>query len=220
MIVAVVALIVALGGTAIAANTIRSGDIVNGQVKAADLADGAVNSAKVRDGSLDATDLHRGSVGTAQQAVLPAIDAHMSPNFVVHGNDQPLEVVFDGWSFNTANMRDPHNANYLIAPVPGIYHATFHVDWAGYNGTSLPAGTECTIQLLNGTPADYDVLASAKGDCSGGQPMEVNRAIKISPADPKTIFAFVSQSSGSDFNFAVDGNHPMYADLTWVGPLS
>jgi len=220
MVVAVVALVVALGGTAIAANTIRSGDIVNGQVKTADLADGAVDSAKVKDRSLEGNDLHRGSVGTAEQAVVPAIDASMSPDFVVHGNNQATLAVFDGWSFNTANMRDPHNANFLIAPVPGIYHATFHVDWAGYNGTDLPAGTHCTIQLLRGTPGDYHVLASATGDCSGGQPMEVNRAIKMGPADPKTIFALVSQSSGSDFNFAGGPSHPMYADLSWVGPLS
>jgi hypothetical protein len=56
------ALIVALGGTAYAANTVRSSDIVNGQVKSADiaskgvknadLAGNAVTSAKVKDGSL------------------------------------------------------------------------------------------------------------------------------------------------------------------------
>jgi hypothetical protein len=217
MVVAVVALVVALGGTAIAANTIRSGDIVNGQVKTADLADGAVDSAKVKDRSLDGKDLHIRSIGTAEQAVVPAIDAHMSPNFVVH-DDTPTPVVFDNWTFNTANMRDPHDANYLIAPVPGIYHATFHVDWAGYNGTSLPAGTDCTIQLLRGTLADYDVLASAKGDCSGGRTVEVNRTIEMGPADPKTIFALISQNSGSDFNFDVSGTHPMYADIVWVGP--
>ena len=46
------ALIVALSGTAYAANTVRSGDIVNGQVKRADLAKDAVTSGKVKDGAL------------------------------------------------------------------------------------------------------------------------------------------------------------------------
>jgi hypothetical protein len=56
------ALIVALGGTAYAANTVRSSDIVNGQVKSvdigskqvknADLGSNSVTSAKVKDGSL------------------------------------------------------------------------------------------------------------------------------------------------------------------------
>ena len=47
------ALVVALGGTgAYAANTIRSSDIVNGQVKRVDIANNAVTSGKVKDGSL------------------------------------------------------------------------------------------------------------------------------------------------------------------------
>ena len=47
------ALVVALGGTgAYAANTIRSSDIVNGQVKRADIANNAVTSGKVSNGTL------------------------------------------------------------------------------------------------------------------------------------------------------------------------
>ena len=40
-VTATMALIVALGGTAYAANTIRSGDIANGQVKSADIGTGS-----------------------------------------------------------------------------------------------------------------------------------------------------------------------------------
>lgn len=51
------ALVVALGGTsAYAANTIRSSDIVNGQVKRVDIANNAVNSGKVQNNSLRVTD--------------------------------------------------------------------------------------------------------------------------------------------------------------------
>jgi len=52
------ALVIALGaGSAYAANTIRSGDIVDGQVKRADLAAGAVSSGKIADNTVRASDL-------------------------------------------------------------------------------------------------------------------------------------------------------------------
>ncbi len=52
-VTATLALVIALGtGSAYAANTIRSGDIVDGQVKRADLAASAVNSAKLTDNSV------------------------------------------------------------------------------------------------------------------------------------------------------------------------
>ena len=52
-VTATLALVIALGtGSAYAANTIRSGDIVDGQVKRADLAASAVNSAKLEDNSV------------------------------------------------------------------------------------------------------------------------------------------------------------------------
>lgn len=65
MLVALLALVVALGGTSYAAvtlakNSVRSAHIVNGQVKAADLAAGSVTTAKVKDGSLSATDFAAG----------------------------------------------------------------------------------------------------------------------------------------------------------------
>ncbi|HSV37702.1 MAG TPA: hypothetical protein VLI04_02980 [Nocardioidaceae bacterium] len=59
-VAATLALAVSLSGTAYAAATIRSGDIVDGQVKTRDLAKNAVKSAKVKDGSLLRKDLKAG----------------------------------------------------------------------------------------------------------------------------------------------------------------
>lgn len=59
------ALVVALGGTsAYAADRIRSGDIVDGQVKRVDLGAGAVTSRKVLDGSLLAKDFKASALET------------------------------------------------------------------------------------------------------------------------------------------------------------
>lgn len=61
MAVALAALFVALGGTAVAAvvaaNSVNSASIIDGAVKRVDIAGSAVNSAKVANGSLSASDL-------------------------------------------------------------------------------------------------------------------------------------------------------------------
>ncbi|QIG41672.1 hypothetical protein G5V58_01800 [Nocardioides anomalus] len=72
---ALLALVVALGaGTATAANTIRSKDIANGQVKTVDLHDRSVTSAKVQDGTLGGVDVLDGSL-TASDLASDAITA-------------------------------------------------------------------------------------------------------------------------------------------------
>ena len=69
LVVALLALVVATGGTSYAAvtlakNSVLSKHIKNGQVKTADLKDGAVTGAKVTDGSLAAGDFAAGPVNT------------------------------------------------------------------------------------------------------------------------------------------------------------
>jgi hypothetical protein len=61
-VTATMALIVALGGSAYAANTVRSRDIKNGEVKRVDLANNAVTSGKVRNGTLLSKDFRRGQI--------------------------------------------------------------------------------------------------------------------------------------------------------------
>jgi hypothetical protein len=58
--------LVIAGGTAYAANTIGSSDIIDGEVKTADLATNAVNSAKIADGQVTAADIGQGAVATAE----------------------------------------------------------------------------------------------------------------------------------------------------------
>ena len=67
LVVALLALVVATGGTSYAAvtlakNSVLSKHIKNGQVKTADLKDGAVTGAKVTDGSLAAGDFAAGQL--------------------------------------------------------------------------------------------------------------------------------------------------------------
>ena len=68
-----VAVFIALGGAAYAVNTVRSSDIVDGEVKIADIGQGAVATSEVLNdsatgGGLTAADLRSGSVGSAEVA--------------------------------------------------------------------------------------------------------------------------------------------------------
>jgi hypothetical protein len=216
LIVAIIALLVALGGTAIAANTIRSGDIVNGEVKTADLADGAVNSAKVGDRTLTGDDLHTRTVGTAELAKLPAVDAYRISDLPVNPNT-PNIVPLDGESFDTADMHS--GSGFLVrARVAGIYRVTAHVSWVGNASATLPDGTECEVILGRGTPLDPEPpIGSSKEECSAGHAIEVNRAVRMNGRE--TLFMVITQDSNAAFTLDA-AQDPVYLDLTWVGPAS
>jgi hypothetical protein len=75
-VTATMALVVALGGSAYAANTIRSSDIKNGQVKQVDLANNAVTSGKVRNGSLLSKDFKSGQLPSGPRGSTGATGAN------------------------------------------------------------------------------------------------------------------------------------------------
>jgi hypothetical protein len=69
MLVALLALFVALGGSAVALkgkNRVDSGDIKNGQVSSKDLKDGSATGADVADGTIGGADIGDGSIGGAE----------------------------------------------------------------------------------------------------------------------------------------------------------
>jgi hypothetical protein len=90
MIIACLALLLALTGSAIAAgvakNSVRSAQIVNGTVRTLDLRDSAVNSAKVADDSLAATDLAPDSVGISEIADNAVSSPEVAPDSLTAGD--------------------------------------------------------------------------------------------------------------------------------------
>jgi len=66
-VVATLALVIAVaGGTAYAANTVFSSDIVNGEVKSVDIGTGQVREPDIGAGQVDTSDLATNSVGSAE----------------------------------------------------------------------------------------------------------------------------------------------------------
>ena len=74
-VTATMALVVALGGSAYAANTVRSTDIKNGEVKRVDLANNAVTSGKVKNGALLSRDFKAGQIPAGQKGATGATGA-------------------------------------------------------------------------------------------------------------------------------------------------
>ncbi len=151
MIVALIALFVALGGTAYAAATIGSGqiidesiksqDIKNGEVKNADLGTDAVGSGKISDGQVKAADIANGAVTSDKLATAAAASVMNSSTesvptatgTVLHANTE---------FFDTANLHDSGtNTESFVAPVSGTYVVTAEVEWdasaTGYRRTSI-----------------------------------------------------------------------------------
>ena len=67
MVISLIALFVALGGTGYAAATIGSAQIKNNSIKSADVKNNAIKGTDVKDGSLAATDFARGALPAGAQ---------------------------------------------------------------------------------------------------------------------------------------------------------
>ena len=196
MFVAIAALIVALGGTAIAANTIRSGDIVDGQVMT--------------------RDIHAGAVVPAKISRIPAVGLRLNSDFPVNPNTPHL-VTYDAESFDTADMHG--GGGFLVrAPIAGIYRVTAHVSWVGNASATLPDGTECSVGVALGTPVEQEGgVGSSSGSCSDGHAIELNREVTMTRH--QTLFMVLTQDSNAAFTLDA-AQDPLYLDLTWVGPAS
>jgi hypothetical protein len=151
-ITATVALLFAVGGgSAYAANTISSGDIVDGQVKTVDLgaaavtngklADNAVGSGKIIDGQVTAEDLGQGSVGSSEVVNDALTGADIDESTL------NLPATTAGTVSNRMTIPAPSNGQTVLA-VPGLGEARVAV----CNGKSVQ------FKFVNTSAAPLDVV--------------------------------------------------------------
>ena len=146
LVVAVLALVVAAGGTGFAAGKITSKDIKNGTIQAKDVRDGTLTGAEVKDGSLNGADLGQRSVPRDRIAV--TCGAGQVP-------------FFDGC---TTRAAVPHSAACVAdgAPVQQCFTEAWE-DCAKRHGR-LPtigelryiARTDGFVWADNGNPSEYE----------------------------------------------------------------
>jgi hypothetical protein len=150
-VTATMALVVALGGSAYAANTIRSSDIKNGQVKRVDLANNAVTSGKVSNGTLLSKDFKSGQIPAGSRGATGATGAN-GPK----GDTGPSDAFQAFRNFiSPPPLPDAATTTLVTLPLPaGKYVVLGKLDFDG-------SGT-VTCRLRAGTDSDR-MLSTAAG---------------------------------------------------------
>jgi hypothetical protein len=168
------ALIIALGtGTAYAADTVFSTDIVDGEVKTVDLAEGAVTSANVADGAIGQTQLASGAVGSGQLAPGAVGSGQLAPGAVGPGQIPADGIDGSKVANDSLTVADIRGADTLVS----INVKAGAVPAGGCKDLKRPAsgarvGEIALISVLGPLPAGTVVLA-------GRVPSSDNVAIKV-----------------------------------------
>jgi hypothetical protein len=182
MIIACLALLLALTGSAIAAgiakNSVRSAQIVDGTVRIVDLHDGAVNSAKVSDNSLTADDLGPNAAGPEEIAENAVSSSKVAPDSLTSADLAPNSVG------GTEIAPDSVRATQLGTITQRNISATIK---AGANG-SVSADCEPGEQIISGggQPSVFGVEMTSTRPQGNGWLYQA----KNNTANDQTITAF------------------------------
>ena len=188
---ALIALFVALGGSAYAASKIGPNDI----------AKNAVRSKHIKNGQVSTRDLARS---------IPAVRVtRTSDQTIPNGPLTPL--VWNSERYDTARMHSNTTNNSRVkAPVTGIYNITLEVAWSPFDSDGFRyidlernGNTEIAISEVDPPPA---------GDQS------VTTQARLRRGD--FIVAFAQQNSGGSLNISKPTTHEYSPELsmTWLAP--
>lgn len=136
MVVAVAALVVALGGSAWAVSKIGTRQIKNKAVTTPKLKNNAVTAPKIKGAAITAPKIANRAVTASKLGTVPAVTLEWTKaNFVALNDfESPL---LNGWTeqLDTANMWPGPEAG-VVAPLDGLYRVDAQVFWgAAANGT-------------------------------------------------------------------------------------
>jgi hypothetical protein len=232
-VLGVVALVLALGGTAYAlgVNTVKSKHIVNGQVKIPDLAANAVTAAKLAPNAVDGDAIADGAIGPADLAATPAVRAQ-SPSESFN-NDQILdngdvpealqfdEELYDNGDFHTSGSYDAEGSKFF-APIGGLYEVSAGII---FSDPTTGYGTKRQLFLTqHDTNTAGDVYLSGVSvppQNPGATVLNVSSVTRLHATD--YVQAFVSHDAGADLVAALSqlglvGDGRSYLSMTYLGP--
>lgn len=159
MIVAMISLLVSLGGSAYALNgknTVRSDDIVNGQVRSADVGNGQVKGADVANGGLTGADVADESLGGADVTDESLTGADVSDGGGV-GSLGGADIIESSLSVvpgaaNSFQLGGLPAASYIEGCDVGAIHGIVHVDAdPTFSATFATAGVTQLYNCAGGT---------------------------------------------------------------------
>lgn len=214
ILLAMIALVAAVGGSAVAGvattslSKVQVKKIAKQQAKKqvkrqfpveeSQIADGAVTGAKVADGAL----------GTAKFAgSIPTARATNSANQSIPSSTTTT-LAFDSERYDTANAHDTSTDNSrLTAPVDGIYAVTAQVNWQQ---------SSTGIRELFLDTADGRIAAENAAPTNTAFYQEVTTQIRLEAGD--YVEARVYQSSGGTLSVAKTDQYSPEFSITWLAP--
>jgi hypothetical protein len=163
-VVAVIALFIALGGTAIAthpggANTISTADIINGEVKVADIGQGAVATEEIANGQVKAADIGDGEVNTAEIANGQVKNADIGAGEVRSGSVANDNLTGGDVAPNSLRGADIDEATLDIGDAARAYAYVSHLSCTGTPGTCTPEQSKGVSSVTRLSTGFYCVIA-------------------------------------------------------------
>lgn len=210
MIVALVALVFAMSGTAVAASKLVNGDklIKKNSLSGDRLRDGKVTARKIKDGAVITTKIKDGALVVSKVGALPGARVRSSVNQSI-----PTSAL-TALTFNTAdaNVGDLFSAaqpTRLTAPVAGTYLVTATVQWSNGAGGSR----RLTLRVNGATP-----IAAVDGPPNGDGTLDQNVATVHHLNAGDYVEAVVWQTSGAARNsWNAPNNAPVFT-MNWIAP--
>jgi len=219
MVVALIALFVALGGSAAAlsgSNTVFSDDIVDNQVFSADvrndtLAGGGLGAVDLRLGSVGGSEVANSSLGASELShSIPAARVTRSSAQAIP-DSQNTSLAFDQERYDTADVHDnATNNSRLTAPVPGIYAVTAQFTWGGSAGS----GSRFAGLMKNGS-----TLIARSQELPGDDDENITTQVRLVAGD--YVEVLVLQTSGGSLNVAANGLAQQITpefSMSWLAP--
>jgi hypothetical protein len=134
---------------AYAANTIASGDIIDGQVKTADLANSAVTAAKVKDGEIKAAEIAADAVGASE---LQGVTKLLFGQCVVSSSEGSSNIMPGNGILIICSINGVDSDDTAVAMINGV-GSCFEARQASTssNQVAVVAVNECTTTQQIGT---------------------------------------------------------------------
>jgi hypothetical protein len=220
MVVALIALIVALGGTLAMGATsscptatpcVNSDDIIDGQVTTPDVANLGITNGKLAASSVTTAKVANAAVTPAKQSTIPAARAMRSSDQTI-ADDTLTALQWNSENFDTMNLHSGAvNNTRFTAPISGVYEISAGVVWPPND-----AGTFRGLWLsVNGEGNCCRASSVVSPVQTGGTHESVSDIEKLAAGD--FVEAFVRQTSGGPLN-VVGTYQDTFLSMTWIGP--
>jgi hypothetical protein len=203
MVVAVIALVVALGGSAYAVATINGASIINRTIAGKKLKKKAVGTAE----------LANKAVSTAKVGKVPSVRVSTTATQAI-GSGANQTLVFDKERWDTNAMHSiTTNTSRLVAKVAGLYEINATIIWT----TNATGGRFLGLLRTHGASSDFIAVASATNNGVFEDDQSVSTTFALKKGD--FVEAVVFQNSGGSLDIRhIPATTPDFG-MTWLGPV-